>query len=335
MVRKMFCSLILFLLTGPSEGQTPGSSMKLFFGSPPRALFVRHQSPQRASNAAPILILHGATFASANAAAWQMDGRSWMDDLAAAGYDAYALDFLGFGESARYPQMLNDNAHGAPLGTVEQMAAQVDVAVNAILHQCRCQKIHLIAHSAGTFVAGFYAQQHAEKIDRLVLFGAPAPINAAVPATGQESPQRYFQMSAQDQLDNFETSVRDQHRLDLLSFKKWAARYLASDQISESRQPPSVRVPAGLSAAFAQMQETAALPYDAASINAPTLIIQGEWDQVTPPAMGRWLFEKIGSQVKRLVVLQAGGHRLHLEASRFALYAEVRAFLAEEQENSK
>jgi pimeloyl-ACP methyl ester carboxylesterase len=335
MVRKISCSLILFLLTAASASQTPGSSMKLSFGSPPRSLFVRHQSPQQTSKTAPILILHGATFASANAAAWRIGGRSWMDDLAAAGYDVYALDFLGFGESDRYPQMLDDHANGAALGSVEQMAAQVDVAVNAILHQCRCQKIHLIAHSAGTFVAGFYAQQHDEKIDRLVLFGAPAPINAASSAAEQESPQRYFQMSTQDQLDNFETSVRDQHRLDLLMFKKWANNYLRSDPTSAQRQPPSVRVPAGLSAAFAQMQATATLPYDAASIKAPTLIIQGEWDQVTPPAMGRWLFEKIGCKIKRLVVLQAGGHRLHLEASRFALYTEVRAFLAEEQENSK
>jgi pimeloyl-ACP methyl ester carboxylesterase len=335
MVRKIFCSLILFLCAAPSLGQTSESSMKLSFGSPPHALFVRHQAPKKASETAPILILHGATFPSANAAAWRIDGRSWMDDLAAAGYDVYAVDFLGFGESDRYPQMLADNANGAPLGTVEQMAAQVDVAVNAILHQCRCQKIHLIAHSAGTIVAGFYAQQHAEKIDRLVLFGAPAPVNAAASTTELESPQRYFQMSAQDQLHSFEAIVREQHSLDLLMFKKWADNYLRSDPVSAQRQPPSVRVPAGLSAAFAQMQATATLPYDAGSIKSPTLIIQGEWDAVTPPEMGRWLFEKIGSKVKRLVVLQAGGHRLHLEASRFALYAEVRTFLSEEMENKK
>ena len=58
-------------------------------------LFMRHVSPTGPRRGPPVLILHGATFPSGNAAGWKIDGRSWMDELASAGYDVYALDFLG------------------------------------------------------------------------------------------------------------------------------------------------------------------------------------------------------------------------------------------------
>src|SRR4051812_1272757 len=62
-------------------------------------LAMRFQRSSHPSHAEPVLILHGATFPSGNAAAWKIGGRSWMDEIADAGYDVYALDFLGYGAS--------------------------------------------------------------------------------------------------------------------------------------------------------------------------------------------------------------------------------------------
>jgi hypothetical protein len=43
----------------------------------------------------PVLILHGATFPTGNAAAWKIDGHSWMDEIAEHRSDVYA-DFFRF-----------------------------------------------------------------------------------------------------------------------------------------------------------------------------------------------------------------------------------------------
>lgn len=44
-------------------------------------------APTASRRGPPVLILQGATFPSGNAAGWKIDGRSWMDELASAGYD--------------------------------------------------------------------------------------------------------------------------------------------------------------------------------------------------------------------------------------------------------
>jgi pimeloyl-ACP methyl ester carboxylesterase len=288
---------------------------------------LRHLAASGSRAGAPVLILHGATFPSANAAAWKIGGRSWMNDLAESGFDVYALDFLGYGESDRYPEMLAGDASGPALGDVDSMVAQVEHAVAGIIAKRPGVAVNLVAHSAATLVAGRYAELHPDRVARLVMFGAPAPSDSK----GADDPPsvRFFQVSANDQLDAFEPRVKESGRLDPGMFAVWAAAYLASDPDSSSRRPPSVRVPRGMMAALAEMNRLGKLPYDPARITTPTLVIQGEWDAVTPPGQGLWLFEHLASPSKRLVILSQGGHRLHLEQSRSQLYLEVRTFLLE------
>lgn len=313
-----------------AHADSPPQAVRIDAGIGALQLFLRHQPATKIADATPVLVLHGATFPSANAAAWRIDGRSWMDELAAAGFDVWALDFLGYGESDRYREMLLDDASGAPLGDVEAMVRQVERAVEWIAARRSVARIHLVAHSAGTFVAGRYAERHPSRIERLVLFGAPAP--AAGPRASSAQAPRYLQVSAADQLQAFESKVRTEGRLDMSMFAQWTRTYLASDASSAQRAPPSVRVPGGMSAAVDDVRRTGRLPYDPARLLRPTLIIQGEWDAVSPPAEGLWIFERLGAPLKRFVILSRGGHRLHLEASRFQLYREIERFLQGDDE---
>lgn len=309
----------------------PTHTVRIDSGVGDLKLFLRRQPAARASDAPPVLILHGATFPSANAAAWRIDGRSWMDELADAGFDVWALDFLGYGESDRYPEMQLDAEHGEPLGDVDAMVRQLERAIEWITAERAVTRAHLIAHSAGTFVAARYAERHPSRIERLVLFGAPAP--ATGPRSAPAEMQRHLQVSAADQLAAFEDEVRAAGRLDMKMFEQWSRAYLASDTGSGQRSPPSVRVPAGMSVAVSDMRRTGRLPYDPTRLRRPTLIIQGEWDRVSPPAEGAWLFDRLGAPLKRLVILSRGGHRLHLEASRFQLYREIESFLRGQDED--
>ncbi len=83
-----------------------GEEHILLFGPTRLKLFLRHISPidqekRRASRV--VLYIHGSTFPSALSVAFPFDDSSWMERLAQAGYDVWALDFVGFGKSALTP----------------------------------------------------------------------------------------------------------------------------------------------------------------------------------------------------------------------------------------
>jgi pimeloyl-ACP methyl ester carboxylesterase len=82
-----------------------------------------------------VLYLHGATFPSALSVAYRFDGVSWRDALCSAGFDVWALDFLGFGGSDRYPEMEADANANAPLGLAADVVGQVEAAAQFILAQ--------------------------------------------------------------------------------------------------------------------------------------------------------------------------------------------------------
>ena len=81
-----------FRIPGPHEGL----SLFLRFLRSAQTGF----TPRRA-----VLYVHGATFPSALSVAHRFDGRSWRDALCDAGFDVWGLDFYGFGNSDRYPEM--------------------------------------------------------------------------------------------------------------------------------------------------------------------------------------------------------------------------------------
>lgn len=323
---RLLLSLSLVTLTriACAADVATAPSVRIASGVDGLALFLRHQ-PQ-ASAGAPVLIVHGATFPSANAAAWKIAGRSWMDTLNSAGHDAWALDFLGYGESDRYRQMASDDAAGAPPADVDAMADDIGRAVDHIRAASGKPRVDIVAHSAGSLVAARYAERHGDKVGRLVLFGTPGPREPD--ASAAAAPVAWILSTREAQLGGYEANVREHGRLDLAMFEAWWRTYLASDPQGARREPPSVRVPAGLVAAIGDVERTGRLPYDPAKILRPTLVIQGEWDAVTPPSEGLAVFERLGAPLKRYVIVSRAGHRAHLEASRAQLFREIETFLA-------
>ncbi|WP_238534218.1 alpha/beta hydrolase [Advenella kashmirensis] len=66
-------------------------------------LYVRNKRPAALKTFTPertIVMVHGATFSSGSLYDVPFNGMSFMDYLAAAGYDVYALDVRGYGHSA-------------------------------------------------------------------------------------------------------------------------------------------------------------------------------------------------------------------------------------------
>jgi len=274
-----------------------------------------------------VLYVHGGTFPSALSIAHRFDGRSWRDELVAAGFDCWGLDFHGFGRlSDPYPEMAAPAEAHPPLGRAEAASRQLEEAVRFICRHLGLPRLSIVAHSWGTIVTGRFAGRCPELVDRLVFFG---PI---VQRTQQAERQRlpgWRLISLQAQWDRFVADVPPGEPPVLLPihFQDWGERYLDIDPESRTRQPASVKTPSG---AFQDIFDAWAgeLAYDPGLIRAPAAIVRGEWDSYCADEDARWLFDRLtASPIRRDVKIARATHLMHLEEGRYALYRETETFL--------
>ena len=79
-------------------------------------IYVRNKRPADMTTFRPertVLYVHGATYPASTAFDLQLDGMSWMDYIAARGYDVYLLDLRGYGRSTR-PKEMDEAPEGQP-----------------------------------------------------------------------------------------------------------------------------------------------------------------------------------------------------------------------------
>jgi pimeloyl-ACP methyl ester carboxylesterase len=292
-----------------------------------RSLFLRHLPPPDRGGDRVVLYVHGGTFPSGLSIAHRFDGRSWRDELCAAGFHVWALDFHGFGRlSDPYPEMERPPEETAPLGRAEDAGGQLEEAVRFICQRHKAGRISIIAHSWGTIVTGLFAGRCPELIDRLVFFG---PISRREPAGERTRLPGWRLISLEDQWNRFTETVPPGEPPVLLRrhFEEWGERYLDVDPQSRTRSPAAVKVPSG---AFQDIYDawSGELAYDPKLVRAPVAIIRGEWDAMCTDPDARWLFDALsGSPMRRDVKISRATHLMHLEESRYALYREAEAFL--------
>jgi pimeloyl-ACP methyl ester carboxylesterase len=289
-----------------------------------------HQDPTAGAPAQEnrvVLYIHGMAFPAWPAVGFRVDGWSWMDDLSAAGFDAWALDFAGYGGSERYPEMdAPADAHPPP-GRATEASKQISRAVDVISARQGVTTVSLIAHSWGTLAAGHFATHAPERVNRLALLAPPARRDGKLPTAPLPA---YRDVGLATQWDRFTEDVPAGAPPVMLRrhFDEWGAAFLASDPTSGTRTPPSVRVPNGPMADVLAAW-SGDFPYDPGRVLAPTLIVRGEWDKITTDADARLLFDALtAAPLKRDVKIGRGAHTMHIEEGRGQLYQEVRCFLA-------
>jgi len=329
--------IVLALVTqGASSPPPQEEQFRVWIEPEHLQIFLRHLAPTRTGpgmGKRPVLIIHGSTLPSGTSAAFRIHGVSWMDDLATRGFDVWALDFLGYGGSDRYPAM-NEPAAGAPLGRSADAARQIGTAVDFITQHQHVTQVNIIAHSGGSLPAGLYASQSPARVARLVMF---APVMTRDGQRDTITLRSYATVTAQDQIARFSGWVPhgDAQVFDPRDLARLAAAYVETDPTSHSRIPPSVRFPLGRDADAADAW-AGTLPYDPASVKAPVLIIRGEWDPITTDADARRLFDALSAApVKRDVKISRATHVMQFESARSQLYAEVAMFLATDLPESK
>ncbi|WIM12136.1 alpha/beta hydrolase [Enhydrobacter sp.] len=281
------------------------------------SLFVRRQPKP---GAPVVLYVHGATFPSALSVGFDFGDGSWLDDWNARGFDAWAFDFAGFGESGRYPEMAEPADRHPPLGRTAHAAVQIASVLALIRRETGRQRVSLVAHSWGSMPAGLATTAEPHAVDQLVLF---APIARRDGEGGPATLPAWGEVGNEAQHARFVEDVPAGHPPVLVAFDRWAPAYLASDPDAATRTPPAVRIPNGPRA-----DNVAAwhgrLAWELARLARPVAVVRGAWDSLCRDHDAAMILDAAtAAPFRRDIKLEAGTHLMHLETGRRALYEAV------------
>jgi pimeloyl-ACP methyl ester carboxylesterase len=301
------------------------------------SIYVRNKRPANLTTFRPectVLYVHGATYPASTSFDLPLDGLSWMDYLAARGYDVYLLDVRGYGRSTRPPEMAETpDAHG-PIVRGDTAVRDIGAVVDFILARRNIPRLNLIGWSWGTSLMATFATQNPGKVERLALY-APGWIRKT-PSLVPVAPGKLGAWRATTRaqaLTRWLTGVPEDKKATLIPagwFDQWADAAWADDPVGAQQSPPVIRAPNGVLADGAEYWSSNRPYYDPAKITVPTLLVHGEWDQDLPPYMAQTLFPLlVNAPTKRYVMLAEGTHTMIMEKNRLELFRAVQAFLDE------
>jgi len=332
------CLLTLAGCAQPAHPPHPGlvtESYLIESGDPGIQLFIRNKHPAGMSSfrdERTLLYVHGATQAASSTFDLDLDGGSWMDFIARQGYDVYLVDLRGYGRSSRPAEMGMPATENPPIVRTDVAVRDLTAAVDHILSRRALNSLDLMGWSWGTVIMGEYATHHKEKVHRLVLY-APEWIRSAAPASPQPPLGAYREWNMEDTRKGLQSGAPQEKKDDLLppaAFAAWSAAENATDAEGAKLNPAIVRTPNGVFADIRDFWMAGKARWEPSDVVAPTLVVVGEWDAVTPVERAQAVFGKlVNTQEKRFVQIGEGTHILFLEKNRMQLYREVQSFLDE------
>jgi|SRR5882672_3199867 len=331
--------LMLGLLAGCSALLPSSSVVTETFAVPSQDPGIRlhlrnkHLASDAYASRGVVLFVHGATFPSETMFDIDLPGGSWMEHAAKRGFDAYIVDIRGYGRSTRPGVMSLPPADSPPFAGADDAVRDIAAAVDFILQRRGVLKISLVGWSMGTTFMAKYASFNPGKVERLVLY-APVwhePSLKAPPYSGA------YRTGTREQVRGFNTAGIPKDRVAEISptdwYEKWWQANLATDPEGASRNPPVLRAPNGVLRDLNEFWAKGKPTYDAAAITAPTLLVVGEWDVITPSEQGLALFKRLtNAKERRVMVLSEGSHSMGVEKHRMRLIREVQNFLEEPAE---
>ncbi len=283
-----------------------------------------------------VLFIHGAGTPAEVSFDVAYQDYSWMEFLARAGFDVFAMDTSGYGRSTR-PAPMNDPCNlsreqqtafvpsliaspCAPsyphqLTTIASDWNDINAVVDHIRTLRHVERLNLIAWSLGGPRAGGYASQHPDKVRALVLL-APAYNRAGraeapekIPADGPA----FNKQSLEDFTSNWDRQVGCPDQYERGAHDAVWSAMLASDPVGATwgtgvRRAPQTTVWGWSTAAVAKMK-------------MPTLMVSGANDKQVPPERVRDLYADLGSPDKVFVDLACSSHNAMWEKNHLLLFS--------------
>ncbi len=299
-------------------------------------LFIRNKRPSAMTGFSPsrtVLFVHGATYPASTAFDLPLGGQSWMDYIAARGFDVWLVDLRGYGRSTRPPEMAQPAAANPPIVRGETAVADIAAAAAHIRQKRGLGKLTVMGWSWGTALMGRYAADNAALVERVVLY-APVWLRQGRSLTDNGQALGAYRTVTQAQAkERWLTGVPEDRKAALIPagwFEHWAGVTWATDPEGGRQNPPVLRAPAGVVQDGREFWGAGRPFYDPARITAPTMLVLAEWDQDTPPYMASTLFPLLkNSPGKRMELLGEGTHSICMERNRGALFRAVQVFLEE------
>lgn len=297
-------------------------------------IYVRNTRPrgQTSFTAERIVIIqHGATYGSLTFSL-PFGGMSWMDYMAARGFDTYCLDLPGYGRSTRPAQMDVAADLNPPFMRTPDAADCLGAVVDFVRKRRGVAQVCLIGWSWGTAITSYYTQTHNADVARLALFApvwdrtqsGPSPIHV------EGRIGAYRTVDRASTLKRRQGGLDETQKKDIMPagwFDQWWAATAALDPAGKGE---TIRAPNGVVQDGAEFWNVGRPLYDPARITVPLLIAVGEWDNDTPVYMAQTLFPLFTNAAwKRLAILGGGTHSMGMERNRMLLLRTVQQFLEE------
>jgi pimeloyl-ACP methyl ester carboxylesterase len=299
-------------------------------------IYVRNKHPAYKTQfdaAHTLVFVHGATYPASTAFDLELNGMSWMDYIARRGFDVYLLDLPGYGHSTRPASMDGPADAGQPVETTAQAVADYGAVVDWVLARRHLSRLDAMGWSWGTTIAGGYAAEHPEKVNRLVLYAA-VWLSHEKPPTGDAAKLgAYRVVTIPTAKERWYKGVPQDKQAELIPpgwFDTWQKATWATDPKAASANPPALRAPNGVTQDIRNYYMSGKATYDPGKITAPTLMIQAQWDQDTPPYMSQALFPLLtATPWKQYDLIGEGTHTVIMEKNRLQLFNAVQNFLEE------
>jgi pimeloyl-ACP methyl ester carboxylesterase len=330
---------IIVAFATQASAQAPNIAIDEFMvqSEPGIEIYVRNKRPADMTAFRPertVLFVHGSTYPASTSFDLKLGETSWMEYIAARGYDVYLLDLRGYGRSTRPKEMDEDPKANPPIVRGATAVKDISAVVDFILARRNIPRLSLLGWSWGTTLMATYTTQNADKVERLVLY-APQWIRTtpSLIQTGAGPIPAYRTVTKEQAQARRFTGIPEHKKADLFPagwFDAWANATWATDPVGAKANPPVLRAPNGTVQDTTEYWSAGKAYYDPAKITAPTLLVLAEWDNDTPPYMAQTLFPLlVNSPGKRLVMIAEGAHGIIMEKNRLKLFEAVQSFLDE------
>ncbi|MBV8174148.1 MAG: alpha/beta fold hydrolase [Verrucomicrobia bacterium] len=278
-----------------------------------------------------LLLMHGATFSSGSLFDAPVAGASFMDQLAAAGFDVYAVDVRGYGASTRPPEMegtVDPSKQPVRIGTAIR---DLGTATDYILESRKLDQLNLVAMSWGGSIAGAYTAKNNAKIKRLALI-APLWLRETpgrIDAGGDLPAYREVDLSKYE--ETWRAAAPKDQRDSLIPpewFEVWAENTLVIGP--RGSVPNSILAPSGAIQDIREYWSTGRPFYDPGEIRVPVLLVHAEWDVDVPFDTARDFFSRLtAAPYRRWIEIGQGTHMVILEKNRWQVVNSTIEFLRE------
>lgn len=351
MLKSKYLNLLLvipisftFLLTGCQENASTEKSVsikpsvvleekKISGLDPNTEIYLRHKSKANAKPTSDQVVLFLEPFSVPTAKAFDVEGYSWMGDFANRGYDTWAMDFRGFGESTRPKEMNASPMQNQPVVSHQDALQDLTVVVDYIKKTRNVDRIHIVGWSYGAVVAGEYATQKPENINKLVLHGFMHGFNLETmtkPLESKGKPGEFNSKAPAYQVMEFNKAMHHWHMM--LNGKSLVTDeamsqvqkvFEESDEMSLKNENKSIRRPMGPLKDLYSIWSNRPI-YNLTNITSPVLVIYGDLDFFAEKNV---LAKLTGTTKKKEVVIPEATHWVLYEKNRNQLLDETDQFL--------